>query len=250
MASENRDSRIGRARGGGLATGVPSAEGAAPDVGELEGAASERGWVSGEYPTGMRFEDACAAPEADRRLWAETIWRFVSRTSLVHGHYTPTPRPDHYLFRERGGVVFLGFGPLQRMNARELHRARLLHGVAIHGSEREFIDRVGYLLQPRSCPIRELAITFTRLCFQPLLRRPSRISREFVGLVESMRQTVDVPCSRRDERCAGTADVLLVAQLQCTFYSVLARLDVAVDYAAIEHDFWPDVDAAIRTPCR
>ncbi|MBI2392616.1 MAG: hypothetical protein HYV09_23730 [Deltaproteobacteria bacterium] len=243
MAIEDTDPWIepwvGRARPARLAT----------DDSGLEGA-SDRGTVSGEYPTGVRFEQACAAPERDRQMWAETIWRFVSRTSLVHGHYTPTPSPDHYLFRERGGVVFLGFGPLQRMSPRELHRARLLHAAAVHGSEREFVERVGALLQPRSCPIRELAITFTRLCFQPLLRRPSRISRTFAALLESMRQTVDVPCTRRDERCMGTADVLFVAQLQCAFYSVLARLDVAVDYADVERAFWPDVDAAIRTPCR
>ena len=40
------------------------------------------------------------------------------------------------------------------------------------------------------------------------------------------------------------------------FYSVLARLDVEADYAGVERDFWPMVDAAARpfvrslTPCR
>jgi len=40
--------------------------------------------------------------------------------------------------------------------------------------------------------------------------------------------------------------MVFMNRVQFGLYSVLARLDVEVDYAQLERDFWPEVEHSIR----
>ena len=59
---------------------------------------------------GLRFEAACAAPEAQRRLWAEALWCFVFGSLLQGGLFNADPHPGNYLFPEGRMAWFLDFG--------------------------------------------------------------------------------------------------------------------------------------------
>jgi hypothetical protein len=85
----------------------------------------------------------------------------------------------------------------------------------------------------------ELAVRYTRECFRPLFESPYRITKPFAaGLVDGMRDMAIVARKiRDDEFFTMPPEMLFVNRLQFGFYSVLARLDVQVDYASVERAF-------------
>ena len=84
-----------------------------------------------------------------------------------------------------------------------------------------------------------MAIDYTRRCFVPLFESPHRMTRPYAAsLVDGMKELAllgrKVPAS---EFFTMPSDMVFINRLQFGFYSVLARLDVDVDYAAIEAAF-------------
>jgi predicted unusual protein kinase regulating ubiquinone biosynthesis (AarF/ABC1/UbiB family) len=193
---------------------------------------------------GATFDEACRAPESDRRRWAETLWRFVFKGNLVHGHFNADPHPGNYLFCPAGTVVFLDFGCVQPIEAANLHCARALHRAAMALDERAFADAVIRLLAAPPGALQRKAIGFMRRCFEPLFHRPYRMTRAYVSSIVDELRSLAADARRADdvEFFALPADMLFMNRLQFGFYSVLARLDVEVDYSAIERRFWPEVD--------
>jgi hypothetical protein len=86
----------------------------------------------------------------------------------------------------------------------------------------------------------EIAIAYTRDCFAPLFDAPYHITRPYTAsLVDKMRDMAqEARKVKDDEFFTMPEDMLFMNRLQFGFYSVLARLDVEVDYAKVEDDFW------------
>jgi hypothetical protein len=89
-----------------------------------------------------------------------------------------------------------------------------------------------------------LAREYSRLCFEPLFRSPYRITRPYAaGLVDAMKSMAVATHKLPDaEIFAMPGEMLFMNRLQFGFYSVLARLDVEVDYAEVESHFLPTAD--------
>ena len=85
----------------------------------------------------------------------------------------------------------------------------------------------------------ELAVSYTRRCFSPLFESPYRVTKAYAaGLVDGMRDMALVAKkSPEHEFFTMPPEMLFINRLQFGFYSVLARLDVEVDYAAVERSF-------------
>ena len=59
--------------------------------------------LTSEFMDGENLEWAAAQPEALRRTFAETLWRFVFRGNLVGGVFNAGPaHPGNYLFHPAG----------------------------------------------------------------------------------------------------------------------------------------------------
>ena len=71
-----------------------------------------------ELVRGLTFDEACAAPEEQRRAWAETLWRFVFKGNLFGGHFNADPHPGNYIFHDGGAVTFLDYGCVQPIDMR------------------------------------------------------------------------------------------------------------------------------------
>lgn len=203
--------------------------------------------LTSDFMHGASFDDACAADPRERRLWAETLWKFVYKGNLVHRHFNADPHPGNYLFRD-GSVVFLDFGCVQPIPERNIRWARVMHKSAQDRDEHAFADGFMNLLQARPGALATTAVAYTRLCFEPLWHRPYRITRPYV--VSIVERTKEMALEARkvdeDEFFAMPEDMLFVNRLQFGFYSVLARLDVEADYSGVERAFWPEVDAMSR----
>jgi predicted unusual protein kinase regulating ubiquinone biosynthesis (AarF/ABC1/UbiB family) len=191
-----------------------------------------------ELARGAGFEEACAAPEGERVAWAETMWRFVFRGMLVSGLLNADPHPGNYVFHDGGRVTFLDYGCIQSIRDRRAkavrnHRAAMVRDEA--GFARCAADMVG--AQPG--PLGDLAVRYTRRCFSPIFESPFRITRPYAAsLVDGMREMAVLARKVPEEQLfTMPPDMLFVNRLQFGFYSVLARLDVEVDFARVERGF-------------
>jgi predicted unusual protein kinase regulating ubiquinone biosynthesis (AarF/ABC1/UbiB family) len=194
--------------------------------------------------TGLRFEEACRRDEAQRRLWVRILWRFVFG-SLLTGLFNADPHPGNYLFAE-DGVWFLDFGCTKRLPLALVHGFRKLHHAAVAQDEGAFLSIMHELLgQPRSLEHRRRMDEYSLLCFRPLMASgPFRITRPYTRqLLEDMRSNFMVLLKgSAKEFAALPPDFLFLNRLQLGFYSVLARMDVDIDYRALEGEVLADVE--------
>jgi predicted unusual protein kinase regulating ubiquinone biosynthesis (AarF/ABC1/UbiB family) len=197
-----------------------------------------------ELVRGEPFERACEADEALRQQWARTLWRFVFRGNLRGGMFNADPHPGNYIFHEEGRVSFLDFGCVQPIS--EMHRtnARAMHRAAIDRDEEAFRLAARAMIGTKPGKFEELLLGYVRGTFETLWNRPYRITRPYAAsLVDGFKEAGQVARKMKDHEITPVSeDLFFINRLQFGFYSVLARLDVEVDYAAEEMSFWDEPD--------
>jgi predicted unusual protein kinase regulating ubiquinone biosynthesis (AarF/ABC1/UbiB family) len=219
-------------------------------VPRLVGSHSTRRVLTTELARGLTFDEACAAPVAARRAWAETMWRFVFKGTLRGSMLNADPHPGNYIFHPDGVVTFLDYGCIQPVEEDHRARAENVHRAALARDEQAFARAVTILVKAKPGALEKLAIAYTRKCFEPLFASPYHIRRSYAAvLVDDMK---DMAMTARkvpaDEFFPMPPDMVFVNRLQFGFYSVLARLDVEVDYAAVHRAFLAGAIAAPRAP--
>jgi predicted unusual protein kinase regulating ubiquinone biosynthesis (AarF/ABC1/UbiB family) len=194
-----------------------------------------------ELVHGRSLEEAAAEDERARRAWAETLWRFVFKGNLVGGMFNADPHPGNYLFQDDGRIAFLDYGCIQVIPADRQPLATGLHRAALAGDEDAFHRFVSLLVDAKPGQLEKLAWGYSRLCFEPLFRSPYRITRSYAAsLVDAMKSMAMTSRKLPDEELfTMPSEMLFMNRLQFGFYSVLARLDVEVDYAGVEAAFLP-----------
>jgi predicted unusual protein kinase regulating ubiquinone biosynthesis (AarF/ABC1/UbiB family) len=194
-----------------------------------------------EFVRGMDFDDAQKASEADRRAWAEALWRFVFKGTLVGGMFNADPHPGNYIFQEGGSVAFLDYGCVQEIPPKNHRNARRVHRAALDGDRGRFHQASMELMAMKPGPLADKALSYMDLNYQPLFETPFRVTRPFASLMvermtemAKMARTID-----EDEFFTMPPEMFFMNRLQFGFYSVLARLDVEADYRGTEEAFLP-----------
>ncbi len=200
---------------------------------------SARRVLTTELARGATFDEACGAPVDARRAWAETMWRFVFKGTLRGSMLNADPHPGNYIFHPDGVVTFLDYGCIQEVEEEHRARAETVHRAALDRDEDAFGRAVAVLVNSKPGALEKLAIAYTRRCFEPLFQSPYHVRRKYAAtLVDGMKDMAQtarkLPAA---EFFSMPPDMLFVNRLQFGFYSVLARLDVEVDYAAVERAF-------------
>jgi predicted unusual protein kinase regulating ubiquinone biosynthesis (AarF/ABC1/UbiB family) len=199
---------------------------------------SSRRVLTTELVEGLTFEQALSAPEPERRAWAETLWRFVFKGNLVGGMFNADPHPGNYLFGKNGHVTFLDFGCVQPIEPQRLPTARAMHRAAIARDETAFAEQAAILLGTRGGEYGTRAVAYSRRCFDPLFGSPFHVTRTYTtSLVDDMKALKQFFWAKDGSFVMLPPAMLFLNRLQFGFYSVLARLDVTVDYARVERDF-------------
>jgi predicted unusual protein kinase regulating ubiquinone biosynthesis (AarF/ABC1/UbiB family) len=208
-------------------------------VPELIASRSRKRVLTTELARGKDFDEACAVSVDERRAWAQTMWRFVFKGTLVGGMLNADPHPGNYVFHEGGAVTFLDYGCIQEIDASRRTRARNVHFAALAGDETRFARAVAEMVASKPGPLEDAAVAYTRRCFEPLFASPHRIERAYAAsLVDGMKDMSQLARKVKEhEFFTMPPDMLFVNRLQFGFYSVLARLDVEVDFAAVERAF-------------
>jgi predicted unusual protein kinase regulating ubiquinone biosynthesis (AarF/ABC1/UbiB family) len=209
--------------------------------------------ITSELLRGQSLMQAAEASENERRIWAETMWRFVFRGTLIGRMFNADPHPGNYFFLSDGRVGFIDFGCVQPLAQKKSVWAINAHRAAGEKDEEGFAKAISQMLTvsadgsdlavpnaPQSHALKS-AVQYTRSCFEPLFCSPYRITRSWAAsLVTGMKDLAAV-MRKADKRDAfqPADDVIFMNRLQFGFYSVLARLDVEVDYYAQERTFLP-----------
>jgi predicted unusual protein kinase regulating ubiquinone biosynthesis (AarF/ABC1/UbiB family) len=194
-----------------------------------------------EFVRGVDFEDAQAAPEADRRQWAEALWRFVFKGTLVGAMFNADPHPGNYIFLDRGRVAFLDYGCVQEIEPDNQRNARKVHRAALEGDRKRFHQASMELMAMRPGPLADKALSYMDLNYQPLFETPFRVTKPFASLmVERMTEMAKMARTLPEEHFfTMPPEMFFMNRLQFGFYSVLARLDVEADYKGCEEAFLP-----------
>jgi hypothetical protein len=197
-----------------------------------------------EFVLGASFEDACRATPAERQAWAETLWRFVFRSNLVGGMFNADPHPGNYMFHDGGRVTFLDFGCVQPIAFEKRRHAHAMHIAAIDHDDEGFRLGMRGLLGSRPGRMEDLMYAYVGRTFRTLRERPFHITREFAAAcVDGFKEMgAELRRLEDEEVTPPSPDLFFINRLQFGFYSVLARLDVPVDYAAVEQTFWHEFD--------
>jgi len=199
---------------------------------------SRRRVLTTELVQGLPFDAATARSESERRAWAETLWRFVFKGNLVGAMFNADPHPGNYLFGPEGRVTFLDFGCVQPISDDRLPTARAMHLAALVRDERAFADAAAVLLGTHGGEYGTRAVAYSRRCFEPMFGSPFHVTREYTtSLVNDVRALKRSFWAKDKSFVMLPPSMLLLNRLQFGFYSVLARLDVRVDYAAVERAF-------------
>lgn len=211
---------------------------AAIHIPEVIGDRSAKRVLTTTLSKGQTLEDASLADEKTRRHFAETMWRFVFKGNLIGGMFNADPHPGNYIFQD-GRVVFLDFGCVQPIEDDRLEMARNIHRAAMRKDEKAFREAAKVILNTRGGTYEKMAAEYSRRCFEPLFQSPYRITRSYVvTLVEGVKNMKEAVLLKENGNFVQLPPgMLFINRLQFGFYSVLARLDVEVDYAAVERGF-------------
>ncbi len=191
-----------------------------------------------EFIEGRSFDDAVAAPLAQREAWAKTLWRYVFTAILAGGRFNADPHPGNYIFLPDGAVGVLDFGCVQRIPDDNRDNARAMHRAAIARDEKEFRAALGRMLGAKPGGMEVLCWEYIRVAFKPLFESPWNMTRPYAAsLVEGMKVVAKESRTLPEAEFFGMPPhMTFMNRLQFGFYSLLARLDVTVDYAAIERE--------------
>ncbi len=192
-----------------------------------------------EFVRGLGFDEACAADEDARHEWARTLWRFVFRSNLIGGLFNADPHPGNYIFHEGGRVSFLDFGCVQPIDAPHRADAKKMHLAAMKQDVAAFHEAARGLLGTKPGRLEDAMFKYVRLTFSPLWESPFLITRGFAAdCVEGFKEMSTLARKLKDHEVTPVdPNLFFINRLQFGFYSVLARLDTRVDYAAEELTF-------------
>jgi predicted unusual protein kinase regulating ubiquinone biosynthesis (AarF/ABC1/UbiB family) len=193
--------------------------------------------MTSELVRGLDLEAITQLPEERRREYAQVLWRFVFKAILVEGLFNADPHPGNYLFHAAGRITFLDFGCVQQLDETMLSAARGMHTAAIAGDLANFRKAAARGCRTRPGPYESDLLDYLWYCYEPLRSAPFHLTRSYVAdVVRSTQQMKRHLFSKSSNVTPVPAGIVLTNRLQFGFYSVLARLDVAVDYVAIDRE--------------
>jgi predicted unusual protein kinase regulating ubiquinone biosynthesis (AarF/ABC1/UbiB family) len=193
--------------------------------------------LTSELVRGLGFDDITQLPAERRREYAEVLWRFVFKAILVGGLFNADPHPGNYIFHEDGRISFLDFGCVQRLDPIMLESAREMHAAAVDGQHARFRQAAARGCRTQPGPYETELLDYLWYCYAPVRSAPFRIDSTYVAdVVRSTQNLKKHMFNKRSNITPVPPGIILTNRLQFGFYSVLARLDAAVDYAALDRE--------------
>lgn len=193
-----------------------------------------------EFVRGMRFDQATSQDSTLREAWCEALWRFVYKGNMLGGLFNADPHPGNYFFHDDGTVTFLDFGCVQEIEEVKRQQGIAVHRAARNQDEAAFKAAARAMMDLRGGGHEERTLRQLRDIYAPLFHSPYHITRAYSShLLQQMRELgAEARKGSHDDHYVGLPKgFLFMNRLQFGFYSILARMDVEVDYAKVERAF-------------
>jgi predicted unusual protein kinase regulating ubiquinone biosynthesis (AarF/ABC1/UbiB family) len=198
---------------------------------------SSRRVLTTEFVSGVGLEDAAQMSDDRRHAFASILWRFEFRGLLLHGLFNADPHPGNFLFQPDNKIVFLDFGCVQPLDERIRVATTVVHEAATRKNEADFRAGLTHMLSTRGGSYERAIVEYVRRCFQPIFNSPFLITSDYVKEVVLGIRTLKRELFAKDKSFVmPPRGLAFMNRLQFGFYSVLAKLNVTVDYAAIDRD--------------
>jgi len=185
---------------------------------------------------GLPFDQACEADPELRRRWCETLWHFVYGSIMVGGMFNADPHPGNYLMKPDGRVVFFDFGCVETISIERRELMLRAHDAAAERDYARFDDAAAEMLMVAPGRHRQAVLEYMHYALSPVFRSPFRITRTFAAEVVARFKAMAVEFAKlpKGQFVQMPPGILFLNRLQFGFFSILARLDVEVDYAGVE----------------
>ncbi len=205
---------------------------------EVHRSHTERRVLTSTWVDGHSLDEAAKMPESVRETFARTLWRFVFRGNLVGGAFNADPHPGNYLFHDDGRITFIDFGCVQPIPDAIRRAAVSAHQAAVAQDVPKFNEAISRMLGTHGGAFGEATRAYTTRCFEPLFAERFRLTPEFAaGLFTDARALKKAMTAKDGSFVAPPPELALMNRLQFGFYSVIARLNVEIDYRAVESEF-------------
>lgn len=195
---------------------------------------SSRRVLCTELVHGHSFVEAVAASPELRRAYAELLWHFTFKSLLVHGRFNADPHPGNYIFHDNGSISFLDFGCIQRLAPQQQRCAQRMHAATLEHDQPRFARAAAELSGTVPGPYETDLLAYLWRCYDPLKQSPFRMTGDYVaGVVRGIQDLKRHMLKKSSNVTPIPRGLIFTNRLQFGFYSVLARLDVEADYAAV-----------------
>ncbi len=189
-----------------------------------------------EFVRGMSYQQAREASEEERVAWCETLWRFVYKAILVDGYFNADPHPGNYFFHESGVVTFVDFGCVQKMPENRRNAAIRMHWGANHGDQMMFDQGCRDVVDCEGGLYEKLVLDYLRSYFRPITDSPFHLSPDYAAHVVRTFKKDYAKALRnyKDGFVPMPEGLLFINRLEFGFFSIIARLNVTVDFRKVE----------------
>ena len=199
---------------------------------------SSRRVLTTELVSGIDLAAAATLTDREREQYSSVLWRFEFKSLLGSGMFNADPHPGNFLFQDNGCIAFLDFGCVQVLDESVRAAAKRMHNAAIRRQESEFRLAAAAMLGTHGGSYERAVLNYVRHSFQPIFASPFRVTPEYVkGVVTGIRALKGELYAKDKSFVMPPRGLAFMNRLQFGFYSVLARLDATVDYAALETQF-------------
>jgi predicted unusual protein kinase regulating ubiquinone biosynthesis (AarF/ABC1/UbiB family) len=200
-----------------------------------------------EFIQGSSLAEAVQSDESARRKYCSTLWRFEFKSLLRAGKFNADPHPGNFFFLGDGRIAFIDFGCVQTLEEPLRMAANRVHCAALRRDEGAFARDVAQMLGTRGGSYEKAIIGYIRRCFQPVFDSPFRVTPEYVkSVVLGVRALKGELFAKDKSFVMPPRGLAFMNRLQFGFFSILAKLDATVDYAAIESAFLESIEPAGR----
>jgi len=192
-----------------------------------------------EFVRGLTYNEARQASTEERIAWCETLWRFVYKAILIDGVFNADPHPGNYFFHEGGAVTFVDFGCVQRMPKIRQNAAIRMHWGAGHGDQEMFDQGCRDIADCNGGLYEKLVCEYLQSYFRPITESPFHLSPDYAAKVvrDFKRDYAKAMRNYKDGFVPMPPGLLFINRLEFGFFSILARLNVTVDYRKVERGY-------------
>jgi predicted unusual protein kinase regulating ubiquinone biosynthesis (AarF/ABC1/UbiB family) len=205
-----------------------------------------------EFVQGRRWADIVEAPQAERDLFGETIFRYVFGSIYGMHAFNGDPHPGNYLFGEDGRVSFLDYGLVKTFDVATVadFESLIVAMVIDHDLERfrSEVERIGLLPADAPFTIEQVASYFGHFYDHIAEEGVHSIGSDWSA--EAVRRYFDLTGPYADIMKSANlpGDWVIVQRINLGLFALLGELGATANWRLISEELWPSVGGPPSTP--